>query len=79
MPKAIIHSTVGQVAAELAAFDESRHVEVRVIDATVDEEQTRLEAAIRRAIDDPRPSVPADQVYARARMMVEEKKKAHGL
>ncbi len=76
MPNAIIHTAVNQVTSELAAFDGSRRVEVRVIDGTVEEERARLKTAIERAMSDPRPSVPADEVYARARKMIEEKKKA---
>ncbi len=76
MPNAIIHTTVDQLAADLAPYAGDRRVAVQVIDATDEEERARVKQAVDRAMRDPRPSVPAEEVYARALAMIEAKRNA---
>jgi hypothetical protein len=74
MTKTIIHTTVEQIPGELAAFARERRVEVRVIDATDEEETARVKLAVERAMNDPRPSILAEQVFAetRARLLAQK-------
>jgi hypothetical protein len=53
MPEATIHTTVDQLAHDLAPFAGSRRVEVRVLDATGDESRASARRAVEEADDDP--------------------------
>lgn len=72
----IIHSTIDDLPAALAPYAGSRRVEVRVIDATDEEERDRVRNLIEARDGDPRPDVPADDVYAGALAKIEKIRKA---
>lgn len=51
-------------------------VTVEEIEETDDEKLAALRAHIQASIDDPRPSIPGDVVFAEARARIEEKRRA---
>lgn len=51
-------------------------VTVEEIEETDEERLAELRAHIQAAIDDPRPSIPGDVVFAEARARIEEKRRA---
>ncbi|MEO5338621.1 MAG: hypothetical protein H7841_17305 [Magnetospirillum sp. WYHS-4] len=74
MTKTIIRTTVAQIPSELSAFSRERRVEVRVIDATEEEETARVKLAVERAMSDPRPSIPAEEVFGEIRSRLQARK-----
>lgn len=75
MPDAVIRTTIEKLAADLVPFAGSRHVEVRVLDATEEEARAALRRAVEEADDDPM-SLDADEVFSDIRKALREK---HGL
>jgi hypothetical protein len=75
MPDAIIRTTVDKLAAQLGPFAGSRHVEVRVLDATEEEARAALRRAVEEADDDP-VSLDAGAVFSDIRKALTDK---HGL
>ncbi|KAB2854763.1 MAG: hypothetical protein F9K41_10545 [Sphingopyxis terrae] len=72
----IIHSTIDDLPAALAPYAGSRRVEVRIIDATDEEERDNVRRVIEARDRDPRPDVPADEVYDRALAKIDKIRKA---
>lgn len=70
MPEAIIHTTVDQLARDLAPFAGSRHVEVRVLDATEEENRASVRRAVEEADDDP-VSLTEDEVFGDIHRMIQ--------
>lgn len=72
----IIHSTIDDLPMALAPYAGSRRVEVRIIDATDEEERDGVRRMIEARDRDPRAGVPADEVYDRALAKIEKIRKA---
>jgi hypothetical protein len=75
MPEAIIHTTVDQLARDLASFAGSRHVEVRILDATEEENRASVCRAVEEA-DDDAVSLTEDKVFGDIYRMLQER---HGI
>lgn len=74
----IIHTTVAELADELAPFAGTRRVEVRVLDATDEERRAAILRAIEAADDDP-VSIDEDTVFAALHAVVSGKRLANEL
>ncbi|MDE1149572.1 MAG: hypothetical protein PW843_23710 [Azospirillaceae bacterium] len=76
MAGTVIRTTVDKLSDELAPFAGNRRVEVRVIDATEEEEDAHLQALVHARMNDGLPGIPADVVFAEAKARILAKKKA---
>ncbi len=78
MSETVIRTTIDDLPQALAPYAGATRVEIRILDAVDDDRRATLRKLIQDSLDDPRPNIPAEDVFAAAKQRIREKLKVSG-